>query len=620
VSNQARATLLESGFPWQSLRDIARREGTVKPPIYAMHRWWARRSPTLFRFILAASSLNSGQVESLAKASAKADHLAGAVVLDPFVGGGTSLVEAARLGADVVGYDVEPLAAWITSRELAAFGKTVDWAPLEAAIEKLKSRLSGFYPAPRGWTLLHYFWVASIPCKGCRRHYDAHPSAVLAANPAAGYQVAVCLSCSRLHQVGIERLRIDCSCGRRTRIGEGNTSYGLASCPHCGFEERLTDCVARIGRLSFRLFAKELIKNSDPWTTRRFAASTSTDLVAYQLALAHLKNRRNWFPRGDIPPGRHDQRPQVFGITTWDQMFNGRQLLHHSLVLKAVTALEEPARGYAQLAFSESLATNCMSCVYSPAYRRIAAAFSIHGYMNVLRPTELNPWVDGSGRGTLLNCIRKVRRGVSSVGDLQEARHQVYVGSSERMSHVADSSVDVVLTDPPFYHDNLEYDRLASFYASWRHDSTSPPDEAVPLQVTNGEGEFAGRLAAIFRECARVVKADGLIAFTFAHARSSGWEALDSALQESGLCLTAAIPVEAEGTNGFHSHPGSLKWNGLFVCRKASSLIRFDSKPLREALDDRTLSEADRVNLTRALTVANKLAVKGATLNGAGPS
>ena len=604
------ATLLESGFPWQGLRDVARREGTVKPPIYAMHRWWARRSPTLFRFILAAASMKKDQAEFLATASAQADHLAGRRVLDPFVGGGTSLVEAARLGADVVGYDVEPLAAWITRSELSAFGTTVDWTPLEAAITKLEPPLSRYYPAPRGWTVLHYFWVARLPCKGCGRRYDAHPSAILAINDWAGFQVAVCLSCSKLHEIGLDRRRIDCDCGRRTSIDDGNASYGYVICPHCGCEERLTDCFVRIGRLSFRLFAKELIDNTDP-VIRRYTASTASDVRAYQAARKDLSHQRAWFPRGQIPPGRHDRRPQIFGITTWDQMFNARQLLHHARVRRTLSSLDAPVRDYAQLAFSESLATNCMSCIYSPAYRRLAAAFSIHGYMNVLRPAELNPWVDGSGRGTLINCIRKVRRGVDSVKSLNRAQHHVYVGSSERMSHLSDSSVDMVLTDPPFFHDNLEYDRLASFYSSWQDEAPTSPVAAVPLQVTNGEGEFAGRLAAIFKECARVVRTDGLIAFTFAHARSSGWEALDNALRESELHLTAAIPVEAEGTNGFHSHPGSLKWNGLFVCRKAPSSAGFSPAPMREALNDRTLSDADRINLTRALTVAEKHSIKG---------
>jgi adenine-specific DNA methylase len=296
-------------------------------------------------------------------------------------------------------------------------------------------------------------------------------------------------------------------------------------------------------------------------------------------------------------------------------MFNGRQLLHHATVRRHFRGLPDPVRRYAQLAFSESLATNCMFCFYSTDYRRIAAAFSIHGYMSVARPVELNPWVDGSGRGTLMNCVRKVRRGVDSVESLNPAKHRIYVRSSERMGELKDSSVDFILTDPPFYHDNLEYDRLAGFYSAWGEDILKP-SSGSPLQLSNGEGEFARRLAAILRECSRVLTRDGIIAFTFAHAHASGWNALDEALSSSELSLAAAIPVEAEGSNGFHSHPGNLKWNGLFICRKGRPKVDFDSAPLRDATVNIALSEADRVNLGRALAVARKHASKARGANG----
>jgi putative DNA methylase len=610
-----RTTLLEAGFPWQELRDIARREGTVKPAIYSMHRWWARRSPTLFRFILAASALAPGQADQLGNAASRTDLLSDSVVLDPFVGGGTSLVEATRLGAKVVGYDIEPLAGWITESELASFGSTVDWEPLDEVIEAARSEFSKYYPAPTGWQVLHYFWVARISCNSCHRSFDGHPSAVLARDLGRGYMVGICRYCSRLHRVDPDRRRIDCECGGRTTLDGRTAGLGAVACPHCGFEERLTDTTSRAGRIPFRLFAKELISKHDP-NHRRFANATRTDHRAYDSAAAALDLERDLsIPNGAIPPGRHDGRPQIFGVTSWRQMFNCRQLLHHATVRGQFRRLPDPVRRYAQLAFSESLATNCMFCFYSTDYRRIAAAFSIHGYMSVARPVELNPWVDGSGRGTLLNCIKKVRRGVDSVGSLSPAKQHIYVRSSEHMRELKDASVDLILTDPPFYHDNLEYDRLAGFYSSWG-DEILKPSTGSPLQLSNGEGEFARRLADILRECSRVLKRDGIIAFTFAHARASGWNALDEALSSCGLSLTAAIPVEAEGSNGFHSHPGNLKWNGLFVCRKGRPEMEFDPAPLREAMDDIALSDADRVNLARALAVARKHASKARGANG----
>jgi adenine-specific DNA methylase len=170
------------------------------------------------------------------------------------------------------------------------------------------------------------------------------------------------------------------------------------------------------------------------------------------------------------------------------------------------------------------------------------------------------------------------------------------------MQSLHSGSVDLVLTDPPFYHDNLEYDRLAAFYSSWADSHNI--SNGVPLQVASGDGQFALRLAAIFRECARVLKSDGLMAFTFAHAHQDGWGALEAALKASDLSVTAGIPVEAEGSNGFHNYPGNLKWNGLFVCRKKGSNVGFDPTPLTQAARSRSVSKADQLNLDRALAVA----------------
>ena len=48
--------------------------------------------------------------------------LRGLTVLDPFVGGGTSVVEASRLGAKTMAVDVDPVACFVTNLELKAAG------------------------------------------------------------------------------------------------------------------------------------------------------------------------------------------------------------------------------------------------------------------------------------------------------------------------------------------------------------------------------------------------------------------------------------------------------------------------------------------------------------------
>jgi adenine-specific DNA methylase len=46
------------------------------------------------------------------------------VILDPFMGGGTTLIEANRMGAKVIGCDINPVSYWIVRESL----KEVDLA------------------------------------------------------------------------------------------------------------------------------------------------------------------------------------------------------------------------------------------------------------------------------------------------------------------------------------------------------------------------------------------------------------------------------------------------------------------------------------------------------------
>ncbi len=74
-----------------------------RPNTY-LHKWWGRRCGSTFRLIL------KGLVEDEAARPYYAPGgLAGKVILDPMMGGGTTLHEAIRLGASVIGVDVDPI-------------------------------------------------------------------------------------------------------------------------------------------------------------------------------------------------------------------------------------------------------------------------------------------------------------------------------------------------------------------------------------------------------------------------------------------------------------------------------------------------------------------------------
>ena len=106
----ASPTLLETAFPALGVSQLAAADRRVKDPAYAAHRWWARRPPAVMRAILVAAALdgNTSEEEFWRMYADPATTLAGLSVYDPFMGGGTTLIEAARLGVRRSADPVEP--------------------------------------------------------------------------------------------------------------------------------------------------------------------------------------------------------------------------------------------------------------------------------------------------------------------------------------------------------------------------------------------------------------------------------------------------------------------------------------------------------------------------------
>lgn len=108
---------IEANFDISYVAALALREKQIQQnyrPIIAVHKWFARRPGTLFRSLLLAEFAPL----PLAKSFYESHDLSGLKILDPFMGGGTPLLEANRLGCDVTGFDINPMAAWIVQEEI----------------------------------------------------------------------------------------------------------------------------------------------------------------------------------------------------------------------------------------------------------------------------------------------------------------------------------------------------------------------------------------------------------------------------------------------------------------------------------------------------------------------
>ncbi len=124
-------TCLEVDFPLVQINTIAGLEassGALKKPIYQMSKWWARRQSSVFRSMLIAAAVKAPEDQSYAAKLVWDNYYAnhqkrGAFkhlkVADIFMGGGTTLVEGSRLGMQMIGNDLNPVAWFVVKQELA---------------------------------------------------------------------------------------------------------------------------------------------------------------------------------------------------------------------------------------------------------------------------------------------------------------------------------------------------------------------------------------------------------------------------------------------------------------------------------------------------------------------
>jgi hypothetical protein len=317
-----------------------------------------------------------------------------------------------------------------------------------------------------------------------------------------------------------------------------------------------------------------------------------------------------------------------------------------------------------------------MFCLFAFDYDKLTPLFGLHAYRRVSRPVENNVWGAEYGRGSFLKCFRKLLRAKkysarpyensyrsSSENPKSFGHHpdKVFTGetieslvdwklpprrnglpyasilnqSAENLRGLKSESVDMILTDPPYY-DNLPYSELSDFYHVWlrrmrlksypsaRHHT--PLSESLyvrrdhPKRRNKDHKDFVRRLALAFSECRRVLKASGMMIFTFHHNNPAAWAAVANALLASGFVVTKAFPVLSEGHSQFHSADGNLKWDFVLVCRKrairrSGSKSRGSNVQLlaqRDTLEWRRklrkagfpLSEADLRSLWRGFIVA----------------
>jgi len=622
--------MIERDFDVSFIADLAFREKQVQQnyrPFIAVHKWFARRPGTLFRGLLLSEFVNG----PLAETFYECQDLHGIRVADPFMGGGTPLLEANRVGCAVVGYDINPMAYWIVRQEIEHLNLD-DYRQAATNLRKaLQLQVGDLYTTRCGFcsrddaAVKYFLWVKTIKCEKCQTEIKLFPGFVLAQNRRHPRNVLVCASCGALQETEAPRHAGDCSvCGHQLQY-EGPAIRGKCSCPNCEAVNRFPQ--PESGPPRHVLFAIEYHCSScrPGHQGRFFKKPDDHDLRKWREAEAQWSSFSPRFvPDEEIPAGDETDRLHRWGYRRYRDMFNERQLLGLELSCRLIDEEKDsPVHHALATNLSDLLRYQNMLCRYDTMALKSLDIFSVHGFPVGLIQCESNflgiyNKASGAcvGSGGWSNIIEKFFKAKEYCDHPFEYKHQGHRKERVSMSNewIGDSpngikgavprevnifrgdaartdlppgSLDAVLTDPPYFG-NVQYAELMDFCYVWLRRLMANKGEGVAFNTcsTRNAEELTGNasmgrnlvhftegLSRVLQRMSIALKAGSPLAFTFHHNDISAYLPVAVAMLDAGLVCSASLPCPAEMGASIHINgTASSIVDTVFVCRSTGTV------------------------------------------------
>lgn len=646
---------MASRVPYVDLSVMARveahRKNIYRPPYY-VHKWWARRTGSVFRGIALDMLLPEGA--DVMDAYYRAHDFSDVVVLDPFMGGGTTVGEALRLGCKVVGCDLNPVAWYLVSQAmrradvpklLESYQQVAD-AVAESISDMYRTTCSG---CGGNATTQYTSWVKQVPCGSCGAAADLHLSSLIMADMATkGAGLVDCPACGHPWWTAAVKEEAECpECAHCFIPGDKRTKNTHYRCDSCGHSDRILSVLGED-----KDPPSHRMRSLTIWCEacgKRHQKPTADDQAKYDEIAAGVAARFHELrvPRETIPTGFNTNQMRKYGYRYWHQMFNPRQLQGLDLLFAAVRQVEDaPSRELLTLLASASLEFNSMFCgakgLGTGAIRHV---FAHHAFIPTKEPLEANLWgVHRSSGGYSTLFKERLLRGRAwadapierrftgtkaekvpvpgerLAGRPAERFDQLQTGeadmlllnqSSETLDAVPDESVDVVITDPPFA-DSVMYSELSDYFYVWLRQAlageyenfaTAHVDDSREAVHNPGRGRdgafYTAVLGNVFAEARRKLKPGGRMAFTFHHSGADAWRHIEDALVFAGFVVERWWPVFAEMESGvpLRGKENNGHLDVVFVCAKAGDV----ATPIgEESIEEMGRNLAERVPLVAA--------------------
>ena len=602
---QSPKLLIESdSFPFEFLSQLSERESwrkEVHRPIYHIHKWWAKRLGTVFRGVILGSLLPKNA--DLEEGFYARHDFTGLKVLDPFMGSGTTIGEAHKLGLTALGRDINSVAVR-TAR--VAFGP-LDRSRIQRAFRELGEgvgqEICSCYQTKdsRGHAaeILYSFWVMQATCPDCRTLVDLFPSYVVGRNAYPDRKPAVqivCPACGQFFLGNHRDQRATCPCGHCFDPESAPVRGAKAVCQKCTKQFQVVEAIGG-KRPTFRLYGK-LVLTKDQ--TKEYLRVSEQDDETYAACSRRLLQTSPNLPALKLEFGHNTRQAMRYGFVSWRDFFNDRQLLCLSLLRSEILRIDDEfARDALFTLFSGVLEFNNLFASYKgEGTGAVRHMFSHHILKPERTPLEANVWgtpkssgsfsnlyrsrllraldyreapteVNGTGSAKGRVCSKPFSGTLGDWGDDLPARGvSVSCGDSAKLG-LAEKSVDLVVTDPPFF-DNVHYSELADFFHAW-HQLGECSSTRSDLEVQDAAADkFAAKLTSVFRECHRVLKDEGLLVFSYHHSRDEGWDAIAQAVLAAGFVVVNSQPLKAEMSVATPKSQAKcpIQLDIVLVCRK----------------------------------------------------
>ncbi|NMC77477.1 MAG: DUF1156 domain-containing protein, partial [Candidatus Methanofastidiosa archaeon] len=434
---------IEVSFPIKEVGEESAREKYIRRGnISAIHIWWARKPLSVSRatnyaslisapknieewketrkFIIELSKWDNSLKKSIINKAREniLIYFKGSPpkVLDPFGGGGSIPLEAARLGCETYSNDYNPISVFIQKATLEYpknFELRQEWGELNLQrsnklfsdvhkwariiLENVSKEIQQYYPKDSDNSIpVGYIWSRTVICQ----------------NPSCCVEIPLIRQfwlSKRVNNVALymytENKKIlfkiigDAyeSFPSNYNPSKGTIEKAIVTCPVCGnvIDDKELRKIFQDGKSSQKMIAVVLQSNK---SGKKFRIATENDLETYKKVKSNLESKRKLFldrygidpiPDELIPTPCHDvDRPPMYGMLRWGDLFNDRQKLalikftEEILEIYPIMSNEYKDKLYVNtiynilnLALDKLIMFSSSNCTWKPTTTQVISAF-----------------------------------------------------------------------------------------------------------------------------------------------------------------------------------------------------------------------------------------------------